>query len=264
MTKKLNLLVVEDNPDFRTAASTYLSSKAGVSFAVNYAGGNASALLYLVERDEKWRNLPRFDGAIIDCFFPPSESATYTEFGERAIEKMLATNLTAQKLDAYEAEFAKHIDLDDELRTYVRLAGHLSHEQNPRKNPVVLACEQVSKVSRELGTFCTRDTLKLSLSHRLKDFKDYFPALRKAMKENPANQPLGILVAEECEKRKIPFVLATSTHHHDYLTQPIADYCQRNGWTLVDCSPGNPNEKAQTSFWERAYNTLAEKMEERK
>ena len=60
--------------------------------------------------------------------------------------------------------------------------------------------------------------------------------------------------------RKIPFVLATSTYHHDELTQPIASYCSRNKWTLIDCKEYNPNEKVETSFWQRAYEALLQEM----
>lgn len=43
------------------------------------------------------------------------------------------------------------------------------------------------------------------------------------MEESESNQPLGVLIAEEARVRGIPFVLATSTYHHDELTQPIQD-----------------------------------------
>ena len=93
------------------------------------------------------------------------------------------------------------------------------------------------------------------------EIRDYFGSFREAMQKNPSNQPLGILVAEKCEELKIPFVLATSTYHHDALTQPIQNYCQTKRWTLVDCNQNKSDEKANPEFWNRVYDSLVREVQ---
>ena len=85
-------------------------------------------------------------------------------------------------------------------------------------------------------------------------------ALEKAIEEDEANQPLGLLVAEQAQQLGIPFVLATSTYHHDILTQPVQDYCGKKGWTLVDCGPNSVDEKSNARFWERVFDVLVSKF----
>lgn len=87
--------------------------------------------------------------------------------------------------------------------------------------------------------------------------KDYITKLVLAMKWDPSNQPLGVLVADECKQRGIPVVLATSTYHHDSLTQLVQNYVGRIGVPLVDCYPEKAHEKATPEFWARAYRELS-------
>ena len=89
---------------------------------------------------------------------------------------------------------------------------------------------------------------------------DPYRRLEKAIERSPSNQPLGILVGEILKTQGIPFVLATSTHHHDSLTQPIQDYCSRRGWRLLDCPRDQPEQKATPEFWRRAYSSLETEM----
>ena len=274
MTDKLSILVVEDNPSFRIAAAEYLSDKADVSFAVNYAGGIASALLYIVERDEKWRNLRQFDGAMIDCFFPPSaEGVNHTEFGERAIEKMIAVDETGQYIERFAQEMGKYVDLTHPglLKAVRSYAWHDRESGIENLNPIGEIFKSLEIVNTRLGRDEATNRLNQLLtitfpwySENDPKVKDYFGALRESMQKDPSNQPLGILVAESLEQRKIPFVLATSTYHHDMLTQPIQNYCHEKGWTLIDCPQNNPNEKAQASFWNRAYENLLREIGGRK
>jgi CheY-like chemotaxis protein len=90
--------------------------------------------------------------------------------------------------------------------------------------------------------------------------KDGFLDLEVAMRRDYTQQPLGVLVADEAERLGIPFVLATSTYHHDSLTQPIQDYCNHRGWQLIDCLTGHEDHKASPDFWESAYSSLARRM----
>ncbi|MEA3429920.1 MAG: response regulator [Nanoarchaeota archaeon] len=81
----------------------------------------------------------------------------------------------------------------------------------------------------------------------------YKEAMRMAIQESASNQPLGVLIAEEARSRGLPFVIATSTYHHDHLTQVIST---KYGRHLVDCDKDKPGQKASPTFWEKAYTTL--------
>ncbi len=245
---KTDIVIIEDNNNFREAAEEYFSNKVHARFAPDFLGGINEII-----------DLPP-QGAIIDCFMPYAQGSSYRDRGFEAIEKMLSTDETGQRIEAYEKEFSRYIDLDDELRKYARMTGFFSEEQNPQDCPILKAVEIVSRVSREIAEQSARETLSLVCKSREKNFMDYYYALRKAIEEDPSNQPLGILLGEVCKEKEIPFVLATSTYHHDELTQPIQNYCRREGWTLIDCTQNNPNEKATFSFWQRAYEGLLKEM----
>ncbi len=87
-----------------------------------------------------------------------------------------------------------------------------------------------------------------------------YQILEQAVRRDEANQPLGILIGEQAEALGIPFVLATSTNHHDELTQPIQNYAGRRGWKLVDCSPGSEQDKTNEAYWQRAMGELERRM----
>lgn len=157
------------------------------------------------------------DGAVIDCFFPRSAGSGDLTLGYLAIQRM--------------------IDADTKGR---------------KTSPVTKALTQV-------GDLAGRDFAKLAAKNAKVDYSaevDNYWALEQAMKESEVNQPLGILIAERAEELEIPFILATSTFHHDELTQPIQDYASRKGWKLVDCGPNSEHEKASAEFWKRAFGEL--------
>ena len=128
----------------------------------------------------------------------------------------------------------------------------MKHELDYKSSPVSRALVQVGNLLGEEFAKKAAENVKVKYDSAV----DHFWAMEQAMKRNEDNQPLGVLVAEELEKRNIPFVLATSTYHHDVLTQPIQDYCSKRGWQLIDCNPNNEHEKATPEFWERCYNSL--------
>jgi hypothetical protein len=147
---------------------------------------------------------------------------------------------------------------DPEVRKIIRYIGSVS-EDSPLKSAVANVIKLIGDVDKDkMGTILKEDFKWLFKG--IEHFKDYYDALRKAIEKDPSNQPLCILLGEECQKRKIPFVLATSTYHHDELTQPITNYCSRNGWILIDCPPNLQGEKTSTAFWERAYDALLREM----
>lgn len=52
---------------------------------------------------------------------------------------------------------------------------------------------------------------------------------------------------------KLPFVIATSTYHHDTLTQPFHSMAGRRGWTMVDSDPYEIDPKMNILFWNRVF-----------
>lgn len=254
MTDLKKILLVEDNPLFVEAATDYFNRK-DISFDLAMDHHDAVSLIEDV----------KYDGAIIDCFFPKRFSSGNRELGKVAIEKMLATDKRGQRIERYTDALSQIIDISDpELRTYARSMASKSEESDPMKNPIVMAIKQVSMLGKETASHIAKDTLGKVYGPSKDAFRDYYDALRKGMELNESNQALGILVAEEAEKTKIPFVLATSTYHHDSMTQPIQNYCQLKKWVLFDSSPDNLNEKVSPEFWGRAYEGLLREIGGRK
>ena len=164
---------------------------------------------------------PDFDGVITDCFFPELTGSGNREIGYQAIQKMLASDPTGRKT-----------------------------------TPTAKAIEKVGNL---LGTEAVKQIVKNAhADYRSK--VDLYWALEQAVKEDETKQPLGILIAEKSEELGLPFILATSTYHHDELTQPIQNYVSRRGWRLVDCGPNSENEKGTPQFWERAFSELERKL----
>lgn len=88
--------------------------------------------------------------------------------------------------------------------------------------------------------------------------KEYVAPLREALEKAENQQPLGILVANEAEKKDIPFRLVTSENHHGDLTGKICYYQRSKGWKeIIDNEAG---EKNTIPFWENAYNDLKEEL----
>lgn len=252
MTKPLSILLVEDNPKFIDGAARFFNGfqRSELSY-LEYAGDYQRAIDALNQRF--------FNSAIIDCFFPYASNSDNRVLGNQAIEKMLATDERGKRIEEYERELAPYFHTQDQgVRRIVRYIGSLSREQKPVQSSVVQVAKLIGGIDKDkLGQILKQDAKWLFKG--IEHFKDHYDELRALISRDPFNQPLGILIAEECEQRGLPFVLATSTYHHDALTQPIQDYCGRKGWTLVDCNQNNPNEKASPEFWQRAYNALVRK-----
>ena len=158
-------------------------------------------------------------GALVDCFFPYKTGSGTISVGDQALMKMQFENAKPK-----------------------------------RDSPITRALEQV-------GDLLGEDFAKFAAKNagiNYDAYLDHYKVIAKAMDESEHNQPLGILVGEMLDRREIPFVLATSTHHHDSMTQPIQDYASRKGWRLIDCNPGQENEKTTQGFWKRAYTALEE------
>ena len=77
------------------------------------------------------------------------------------------------------------------------------------------------------------------------------------MEKSQDCQPLGIAIAQRASDLGIPFVLVTSTFHHDRLTQPIYEYAERKGWSLIDNVRA---EKETVEFWEGGFSSLEKRL----
>ena len=131
-------------------------------------------------------------------------------------------------------------------------------KENPLSNILVQTMDNVGDYfSKEETSELIKNTLRLVIKGENCP-KDYYGLLEKSFEKSENNQPLGILIGELAAERKIPFVLATSSYHHDELTQPVSSYANSKGWILVDCDKGKENEKATPNFWNRAHKQLNE------
>ena len=172
------------------------------------------------EAIDKLKN-PDFNGVITDCFFPELTGSGNRDLGYEAIKRMLDSDSRGRK-----------------------------------ETPTARA---ITKVGNLLGTEAVKHIVKNAHAEYRQEV-DLYWALEQAIKEDETKQPLGILIAERSEGLGLPFILATSTYHHDELTQPVQDYVSRKGWKLVDCGPNSENEKETPQFWERAFGELERKL----
>ena len=196
-------------------------------------------------------------GAIIDCFFPMKTGSNDSSLGEEAVRRLESTDPHEKEVRAAIDSVREYADVDEDLNGMLR--GHFQSGMNTARFKDGSFFKAIAQVG-SLKTNDSKTTMNLIIKNTLRGHrgqgKDYYGALRAAIKESESNQPLGILVAAEAERRGIPFVLATSTHHHDILTQPIQNYASQKGWALVDCRPNSTEEKSQQTFWHRAYGVL--------
>jgi CheY-like chemotaxis protein len=158
----------------------------------------------------------KFENVIIDCFFPRMYGSNDRELGKKAIEIMKQA------------------------------------VPSNRNSPVT---KSITKVGNLLGA-CAAKKFAENAGVKYSQYVDNYKALEWALKGPENNQPLGIMLADIVEKQNIPFVLATSTNHHDELTQPITDYCAYRGWTLIDCEKGSEDDKATPEYWKRVFSEL--------
>jgi CheY-like chemotaxis protein len=108
-------------------------------------------------------------------------------------------------------------------------------------------------------------TIKLSFGRkRVRNVKEYVNLIRKGMESYDHRiaeemQPLGILMAEEIEKKGIPFLLATNGHHHGGINDIICVYQRLKDWPEIQDGydgEGKYHEKNSPVFWEIAYKSL--------
>ena len=240
------ILLVEDNPRYASSAEQYLASRSqSIVLAKDYS-----------QAMDRLRN-PEFNGMITDCFFPEKIGSGNIHLGKGLVEKMAKSDPHEIKIAESLESLGQYVDLEDQdARKYARFFAVNLYQPD---SPIFKALELVAKADKQTATHAFKETFKLIYRENQAP-RDYYSALMKAMEESEANQPLGVLVAEKASELSMPFVLATSTYHHDILTQPVQDYASRNGWKLVDCGPNREDDKASHEFWERAFGELEKKL----
>lgn len=255
------VLLVENNFDFIRAADSFLSSASVAHpFARDYK--TAQALL-------KPNDFQEYDGVITDCFFPYETGSEDRTLGRQAIEKMLATDERGQYIERFTEEIGKYVDLTypgllNVVRNYA--CNDIDSKIN-NLNPtgeIFKALEAVNNhLGREEATNRLYNLWTVTFPYYTEEnprVRDHFRALREAMQQDPRNQLLGILIAEECKARKLPFVLTIPGEPHDPGIEAIYNYCSKKNYTIVNA--GNlPGEKTCTAFWQRAYEALQREME---
>jgi len=243
------ILLVEDNPRYASSAEQYLAS---ISQTVTFARDYSQAM-------DRLRN-PDFKGVISDCFFPETTDSGNIAIGKELVGRMAKSDSRERKMVEGLEVLGQYIDLEDQdMRKYARFLIETSQERDISQSPVVRAIKQVSMLGKEAATMIAKNTLSMIYRENQAP-KDYYGALMKAIEESEANQPLGLLVAEKADELSLPLILATSTYHHDILTQPVQDYASRKSWSLVDCGPNREDDKASPEFWERAFGELERKL----
>lgn len=262
------ILLVEDNSDYFMAA---LGEADRRGIALDYVPDYACAArllegVALGERD--------LHGALVDCFFPEETGTGKRDLGRQVVER-IAGHYPRPGEQAKEVldRFREIIEVDEELEKYLTRWALAAHGVNLQggldTNPTFRAVERVGRVlGREAGAHIAknsfgmiyRDGSSAAREAAKNQPRDYYGDLMAAIEADPSNQPLGVEVAERLDEKGIPFVLATSTYHHDSLTQPICDYASKRGWSVLDCGLDRPEEKATPEFWRQAYNELERKI----
>lgn len=257
MATEKKIMLVEDNIAFRESARDYFEKvpEVRLDVAVDY-----HEAMPILER------LPRLDGAIFDCFFPSEKGSGDRILGRASVERMISENASYADYREAMQRLSEVVELDDELRPALEKYFYAVARENKDalRNPSLMALEKVSQtLGRTLATLIAKNTFVKAGGwlRGIQEPRDYYKALEEAIERDEANQPLVIFLAEKARELNIPFVLATSTYHHDILTQPIQDYAGKRGWTLIDCDQGRENQKSTPGFWERVYKSLLSKME---
>ena len=244
---KNKILLVEDNPRYANSAEQYLTSKnCAITLARDYS--------------EAMRNLksPEFEGVISDCFFPEITSTGRVSLGEGLVDKMEEADPRLKENEEGAIEYGKRwlrVDVNDtDVKKYLRFRRSIPWQRQPIPSEKLMEKVSFGKDQQE------KTQIFKGIYEPIYTKDSLYGMLRNAIRQSETNQPLGLLVAERCEALSLPFVLNTSTYHHDCLTEPVVAYAGRNGWRIVDCTPKSEQDKANPEFWERAFGELERKL----
>tara|TARA_Y100000310_G_C20651900_1_gene799897 strand:+ start:209 stop:841 length:633 start_codon:yes stop_codon:yes gene_type:complete len=193
---------------------------------------------------------PDFSGAALDYFgglgLNPLVVSDYNDF-ESLLKSRVFDGAVVDCFFPYKTR-------SEDISKGLEILDRINLELKPSSTPL-------SKALKQVGNMLGEDFAKLAALNAgiyYSSSVNNLEVMKQAMKESEYNQPLGILAGEELSDKNVPFVLATSTYHHDVLTQPIQDYASKKGWRLVDCNPEFDSEKSSLEFWDKAYMNLQE------
>lgn len=250
-----SILVIEDNQQFLNGAKYFFSKMEEVK--VNYAKDYDEAIEFL-------ETMPKPDGIISDCFFPKKTGSSDVSLGMKAIKMLEHSDQTEQRMQETEKAFGNLVNLDDNLKRMLRGHARATMRNRCEEWPIFNATKAVSELSgKDTATKALNEVLQLLTSSGFTEHVEYYREMKEALRRSEANQPLGILIGIGAKELGIPFVLTTSTYHHDILTQPIKDYASSNGWKLIDCRPGKEDDKRLPEFWQNAMEAIKTKGKSR-
>ncbi len=240
------ILLVEDNDAYQKAAIEVLNAR-GHEFVLATDYVTAKSAL----------SSEKVKGALIDCFFPYKTDSKDLSLGRETIEKLAQADKAEMRAREAMVKAAEFLDFNDtEVKSAFRKWAYNEYGVVD-KSPIYRVLEEIGRLDKTVATEIFKENLSL-FSNPMS--KDYFPALERAIQASEANQPLGIVVAQEVSDLGVACELVTSTFHHDEITQPIKNYASLMGWELSDCAPGQEEEKGASPFWEKALTNLESRM----
>ena len=258
------ILIVEDQDKYREAAENYFQTKPDVKplYASDYQGF----------RQLFFHN--DFDGALIDCFFPDSKGTDYNLLGRLVFEEMAKSDPAEMEARDLLSRVEDYVDVTDRtIRKYVKVMTRWVPNKEEFIDPSTgKELDPFVYLSREFGSVFTKQQLTNYFKEGLRKIfeekdrhygawgDDLYQVLLDEMEKSEDCQPLGIAVAQQMNDTEVPFVLVTSTFHHDKLTEPIQKYASRKGWELIDCEPDRSDDKATVGFWNRAFKRLESRV----
>jgi hypothetical protein len=225
---KKSVLFVEDN----AVAQSLITEVFGGDYSVEIAGDYVSAMAKLDQG--------QFDLVITDVFFPQE-----TGSGKREFAGKLAYRLRAF---CYESNVREAMEF-------------VNRAFCPGKMEVI---------AKEYGWEELAERMEGNLEFALENIKGSAEAIRGidvwVKSADEADQPLGVLIAEECERRGLKFRMASSLFHHSDKVQALCDFARGHKWpSIFDFgSKGyaveiEGNSKESRLFWEALRKEVVER-----
>ncbi|HRZ95010.1 MAG TPA: response regulator [Candidatus Moranbacteria bacterium] len=214
---KKSILFVEDN----AIAQSLISEVFGTENQIEITGDYATAMEKLSQG--------QYDLVITDIFFPQETGTGKKEMAGELAERL--KNFVKEKgIENFfetleEALFNKEFIEDEKKLTY-----KLKYVKNEIRH-ITYCVEKAERIAGAVDSWLSS--------------------------QDEADQPLGILVAEECEKRGLKFRMASSLFHHNDKLEAINQFVSSKKWSdIFDYGHKNSsgeeleNPKEHRIFWE--------------